>query len=95
MTNFGSSDLDIKVGDRIAQIMFLKTEESLFEEVSELGSTAGGAGGFGSTNYKLFLESSPPPVLPGTGMETLPMKSLKIIYSLAKIKVDLNWFILF
>ena len=57
MTNFGSSDLDIKVGDRIAQIMFLKTEESLFEEVSELGSTAGGAGGFGSTNYKLFLES--------------------------------------
>ena len=50
LTNFHSSDLNIKVGDRIAQIMFLKTEEASFDEVFELGATARGSGGFGSTN---------------------------------------------
>ena len=50
LTNFDSPDVVIKVGDRIAQIMFLKTEETSFQEVAELGSTARGAGGFGSTN---------------------------------------------
>ena len=50
LTNFCSCFLDIEVGDRIAQIIFLKTEESSFEEVSELGSTAQGAGGVGSAN---------------------------------------------
>ena len=42
--------MNIKVGDRIAQIMFLKREEVSFVEVAELGKTARGTGGFGSTN---------------------------------------------
>ena len=50
LTNFDSSDVNIKVGDRIAQIMFLKTEEASFDEVFVLGTTARGSGGFGSTN---------------------------------------------
>ena len=41
LTNFDSSDVNIKVGDRIAQIMFLKTEETSFEEVSDLGTQLG------------------------------------------------------
>ena len=50
LTNFDSSDVNIKVGDRIAQIMFLKTEEASLDEFFELGTTARRSGGFGSTN---------------------------------------------
>ena len=50
LTNFDSSDVNIKVGDRIAQIIFLKTEEASFDEVFELGTTARQSRGFGSTN---------------------------------------------
>ena len=50
LTNFASSDVNVKVGDRIAQIMFLKRKEVSFVEVSKLGKTARGTGGFGSTN---------------------------------------------
>ena len=50
MTNFALSDVNVKIGDHIAQIMFLKTEEVYFVGVAELGRTAQGAGGFGSTN---------------------------------------------
>ena len=50
LTNFPSSDVNVKVGDRISQIMFLKTEEVSFVEVAELGRTARGAGGFGLTS---------------------------------------------
>ena len=49
LTNFDLSDVNITVGDRIAQIMFLKTEEASFDEVFELGTTARVSGGFGST----------------------------------------------
>ena len=40
LTNFDLSDVNITVGDRIAQIMFLKTEEASFDEVFELGTIA-------------------------------------------------------
>ncbi len=36
-------------GDRIAQIVFVKSEEVSFEDVTELSSTDRAAGGFGST----------------------------------------------
>ena len=49
LTNFASSDVNAKVGNWIAQIMFLKREVS-FVEVAGLGKTARGTGGFGSTN---------------------------------------------
>lgn len=42
--------VDVRVGERIAQAMVISYEQVEFEEVSELGSTQRGEGGFGSTN---------------------------------------------
>ena len=51
LTNFDSSDAEIQIGDRIAQIMFLRTAEALFEEVVELNDiTVRGVNGFGSAD---------------------------------------------
>ena len=51
LTNFAACEVDIKIGDRIAQMMFLRPEEVSFEEVSEFTDrTVRGIGGFGSTN---------------------------------------------
>jgi dUTP pyrophosphatase len=48
---FNHSDVDFKVmkGDRIAQILIQKVENSLFVKVETLDETERGAGGFGST----------------------------------------------
>ena len=51
LTNFAASNVEIKTGDRIAQITFLKPEEFSFEQVEEFDDkTLRGAGGFGSTH---------------------------------------------
>ena len=51
LTNFAACSIDIKIGDRIAKIMFLKPEEVSFNEVEEFDDrTLKGTGGFGSTN---------------------------------------------
>jgi deoxyuridine 5'-triphosphate nucleotidohydrolase len=47
--NHGDSDFEIKCGDRIAQLIFEKIYTDEFVEVEELGETARGDGGFGST----------------------------------------------
>lgn len=39
----------IEAGDRIAQILIIKTEEATFEQVNELTATQRGANGLGST----------------------------------------------
>ena len=53
MTNLGVSPVEIKVGDRIAQLRIVQRIEARFEEVEEVdeGAAAGfrGVGGFGST----------------------------------------------
>ena len=49
LTNFDSSDVEIQIGDRIAQIMFLRTAEALFEEVVELNDIT--VRGFGSADF--------------------------------------------
>jgi dUTP pyrophosphatase len=49
MTNLGAAAVEIKVGDRIAQLRIVERIEAKFEEVEELGEAARGAGGFGST----------------------------------------------
>ena len=41
--------LNILPGNKIAQILFVKAEDVIFEEVEELSSTERGEGGFGST----------------------------------------------
>lgn len=53
LTYFASCNVEIKVGDCIGQIMFLRPEEVCFKEVSDFTDrTARGCGGFGSTNSK-------------------------------------------
>lgn len=49
MMNAGFSDFGFQVGDRIAQMMFIKHENAVFEEVNNLTETLRGTGGFGST----------------------------------------------
>ena len=49
MTNLGTVPVEIKSGDRIAQLRIVQRIEASFEEVAELGEAARGAGGFGST----------------------------------------------
>ncbi len=49
MTNLNGAPVEIKAGDRIAQLRIVQRIEASFEEVAELGTAARGAGGFGST----------------------------------------------
>lgn len=39
----------VNTGDRVAQLLFVKAESVVFEEVAELSDTVRGKGGFGST----------------------------------------------
>ena len=55
LTNFALLNVEIKKGDRIAQIIFLKKVEVTFEEVDKFeDATICGIKGFGSTNSKNF-----------------------------------------
>ena len=49
LTNLGEKDFAIERGDRIAQMVFARAPQIRIEEVEELGETARGKGGFGST----------------------------------------------
>lgn len=49
MTNLGTEPVEIKAGDRIAQLRVVERIEASFEVVEELGDAARGVGGFGST----------------------------------------------
>jgi dUTP pyrophosphatase len=49
LMNHSKTDLVIKRGDRIAQMIINKIEQIVFEEVENLEETARGAGGFGHT----------------------------------------------
>jgi len=49
MTNLSERPVEIKTGDRIAQLRIVERIEAQFEVVEELGAAARGAGGFGST----------------------------------------------
>ena len=49
MTNLSAGTVEIKAGDRIAQLRIVRRIEAQFEEVSELVEAARGAKGFGST----------------------------------------------
>lgn len=49
LVNLGDEQVEIKEGDRIAQIIFKKYEEVSFTEVDELDQTMRNTGGFGST----------------------------------------------
>jgi dUTP pyrophosphatase len=49
MTNLSGAAVEIKAGDRIAQLRIVRRIEAEFEEVSELEEASRGAKGFGST----------------------------------------------
>ena len=49
LVNLGSAPFEIKPGERVAQLSVFAAERIVWEEVSELGGTDRGAGGFGST----------------------------------------------
>ena len=47
--NIGAGVATIKKGDRLAQLMIIKTEQATFQEVESLDETVRGENGFGST----------------------------------------------
>ena len=49
LINLGHEEFVVKNGDRIAQLMLVKTELVRFNRVTSLGETQRGDGGFGST----------------------------------------------
>ena len=49
LINHGPQPFTVNNGDRIAQMVVARVEEVSFEEVSELGETVRGDGGFGHT----------------------------------------------
>ena len=49
LINLSDKSYKIEKGKKIAQMVFAKVEEAVFEEVNELGSTTRNEGGFGST----------------------------------------------
>ena len=49
MTNLSAAPVDIKPGDRVAQLRIVRRIEAMFEEVTELAEAPRGAKGFGST----------------------------------------------
>jgi len=49
MTNLSAAAVEIKAGDRIAQLRIVRRIEARFEEVSELVEASRGVNGFGST----------------------------------------------
>jgi dUTP pyrophosphatase len=51
LVNLGEEPLEIVDQDRIAQAVLCPVVQAEFEETAELGETARGAGGFGSTGF--------------------------------------------
>jgi dUTP pyrophosphatase len=51
MTNLSEALVEIKAGDRIAQLRIVRRIEAQFDEVSELAEAPRGAAGFGSTGH--------------------------------------------
>jgi len=49
MINFGDKPYKIDKGKKIGQMVFVKVEEALFQEVEDLGETTRNEKGFGST----------------------------------------------
>lgn len=52
VTNLSANALEVKQGDRIAQLRIVRRIEAEFVEVAELGEAARGEGGFGSTGLR-------------------------------------------
>lgn len=53
--NFSEKDFEVQKGDRIAQLIIEKYSITTIREVTELGNTERGEGGFGSTGVDTKL----------------------------------------
>jgi dUTP pyrophosphatase len=53
LVNHGDAPFTIERGMKIAQMVIVRHEQAIFVEVTELGATARGAGGFGSTGVHI------------------------------------------
>ena len=51
LVNLGAEPFEVVRGMRIAQLLFARVPEVVFEEVAELPPTGRGLGGFGSTGF--------------------------------------------
>jgi len=51
LVNLGTEPFEVVRGMRIAQLLFARVPEVVFEEVAELPPTGRGVGGFGSTGF--------------------------------------------
>jgi len=49
LVNHGESVMEIQNGQKVAQVLFVKTENAEFDIVDELNDSVRGSGGFGST----------------------------------------------
>lgn len=58
--NGGTKTFSIKTGDRIAQMVIARYEKAELQEVSELGETERGEGGFGSTGKNVWVDTIRP-----------------------------------
>ena len=56
--NHGDQDFEVKMGDRIAQLIFEKINTPPVEEVQDLDDNVSGFGGFGSTGVKSRNDTS-------------------------------------
>ena len=56
--NHGDQDSEVKMGDRIAQLISEKIDTPPVEEVQDLGNTVHGSGGFGSIGVKSGIDTS-------------------------------------
>lgn len=52
VTNLSAQAMEIKQGDRIAQLRIVRRIEAEFVEVAEIGEATRGVGGFGSTGLR-------------------------------------------
>ena len=52
LVNLSGEDVEIKNGERVAQMVIAKHEQAEWSHVNDLNKTERGAGGFGSTGTK-------------------------------------------
>ena len=72
LINFGTTEKQFKVGDRIAQIIFEFYNDIEVIEVKNLDETIRGLGGFGSTDNTIKISSNSP-----TNIDTITIKAQK------------------
>lgn len=75
LINFGMKEKQIKIGDKIAQIIFEFYNTVDIQEVKELSETIRGDGGFGSTGNEIKITPGPPT----HKNDTIPIRNVGII----------------